>query len=209
MTSNIFHFFIPPPEWQLAVVICLGVLAGIGIYILYISNASSYLSSDPQACINCHVMIPQYATWQRSSHVQGAGCMDCHVPHDNIARKYAFKLKDGLRHATIFTLRQEPQVIRMKEEGKAVVQENCLRCHQAILEETSLDDWHDRRHALKEGRLCWNCHREVPHGMVRSLSATPYARTPDLPGSPSEGLKSFLSFPERLYPYKKEKDNIP
>ncbi|MNY80431.1 hypothetical protein D3C86_2214630 [compost metagenome] len=34
-----------------------------------------------------------------------------------------------------------------------------------------------------EGKLCWDCHREVPHGRVNSLSAAPNARVP-VPESP-------------------------
>jgi cytochrome c nitrite reductase small subunit len=37
--------------------------------------------------------------------------------------------------------------------------------------------------AHRTSRRCWECHREVPHGRVNSLSSTPWARVP-LPGSP-------------------------
>jgi cytochrome c nitrite reductase small subunit len=33
------------------------------------------------------------------------------------------------------------------------------------------------------GKRCWDCHREVPHGSVRSLSATPWVEVP-APKSP-------------------------
>ncbi|MDZ7764401.1 MAG: hypothetical protein U5K00_08225 [Melioribacteraceae bacterium] len=51
------------------------------------------------------------------------------LPQDHIVRTYYFKAMDGLRHATMFTFRLEPQVIRIKDAGKAAVQENCIRCH--------------------------------------------------------------------------------
>ena len=38
-------------------------------------------------------------------------------------------------------------------------------------------------HLQRTDRVCWECHREVPHGRVNSLSSTPYARVP-LPESP-------------------------
>jgi len=121
------QFIIPPPEWRTAVVIIAGVIAGLGLYISRISNAVSYLSDKPETCINCHVMNPQYATWNHSSHREVAHCNDCHVPHDNFFNKYLFKAKDGLRHATVFTMRAEPQVIFIKDEGRDVVQQNCIR----------------------------------------------------------------------------------
>ena len=82
------------------------------IHVLNISNAASYLSNDPITCVNCHVMYPEYATWERGSHGRVATCNDCHVPQDNFIRKYAFKASDGFRHASMFTFRMEPQVIR-------------------------------------------------------------------------------------------------
>src|SRR3970040_396575 len=97
----------PPPKWRIPVIITLGVLIGIGLLILRISNAASYLSDNPNACINCHVMTPQFATWQRSSHARVATCNDCHVPQDNLIRTYAFKASDGLRHSFMFTFRLE------------------------------------------------------------------------------------------------------
>jgi len=123
----------PPEQWQVPVILLLGVIVGLGLYILRISNAASYLSDDSETCVNCHVMNPQYATWSHSAHREVTSCNDCHVPHDNVFSKYFFKAKDGMRHATMFTLRQEPQVIFIKEAGKEVVQENCIRCHEKLL----------------------------------------------------------------------------
>ncbi len=83
-------------------------------------------------------MRPQYATWKASSHHSVATCNDCHVPHENLARKFMFKGEDGSRHATIFTLRTEPQVIRIREAGMKVVQANCIRCHGQIVDATAM-----------------------------------------------------------------------
>src|SRR5512132_4191003 len=124
----------PPPTWRVPVIVALGVLTGIGLLILRLSNAVSYLSDEPRTCVNCHVMAPQYATWQHSSHMRVATCTDCHVPHDNAIRTYAFKAQDGMPHAYVFTFRLEPQVIQIKDAGKAAVQENCIRCHQALVD---------------------------------------------------------------------------
>ncbi|HKL31122.1 MAG TPA: NapC/NirT family cytochrome c, partial [Tangfeifania sp.] len=109
--------FLPPGKWKMPVLIATGVLAGAVVFTFYMSNAHSYLSDKPETCINCHIMAPQYATWNHSSHREWAHCNDCHVPHDNFLNHYYFKAKDGLRHSTVFTLRNEPQVIFIKEEG--------------------------------------------------------------------------------------------
>lgn len=163
---------------KIPVIILLGITTGILIYTLLISNAVSYLSDDPKACVNCHIMVPQYATWSHSSHREKANCNDCHVPHDNLFRKYFFKAKDGMRHASIFTLRKEPQVIRIHDEGKFVVQENCIRCHSTINENVSTIEANELAVMHNDQKLCWECHREVPHGKVNSLSSAPYSRAP-------------------------------
>jgi cytochrome c nitrite reductase small subunit len=171
---------IPPDRWKIPVIVMMGIFAGLFLYSFYISKAPSYLSDSPKTCVNCHVMTPQYATWSHSSHREVTNCNDCHVPQDNFFRHWIFKGKDGLRHATIFTLRKEPQVIHIKEAGIQVVQENCIRCHHKLFE-------HQKKFAGKfeqvEERLCWECHRETPHGRVNSLSSVPLARVP-LPESP-------------------------
>jgi cytochrome c nitrite reductase small subunit len=159
-----------PPGLRYACFASVGAFAGMLFYVAHISNAASYLTDDPKACINCHIMTPQYASWQHSSHGQVATCNDCHVPHDSLWRKYYFKAMDGGRHSTLFTLRMEPQVIRATHESAKVIQENCLRCHQDQVHQATTEDIFERS--------CVDCHREVPHGRVNSLSATPNAAVP-------------------------------
>jgi len=162
-----------PPAFRLPVFGMLGVAAGLGLLTVRVSEMPSYLSDDARTCINCHVMVPQYATWQRSSHRSVATCNDCHVPHDSTLRKYAFKAKDGLRHAAIFTLRAEPQVIRAHPASRQVIDENCQRCHGSFV---------DNVPGLRAGgRRCSDCHRGTPHGDVHSLASTPAVPHPPLP----------------------------
>ena len=159
-----------PRPWRLACCLMAGIAAGLGATAVYLSRAPSYLSDAPETCVNCHVMNPSYLSWQHSSHARVATCNDCHVPHDSVVHKYAFKAQDGMRHSSIYALRKEPQVIRISEAAKPVVQNNCLRCHGQLTDTIHLGD-----------RLCWDCHREVPHGFARSLSATPNIMAPALP----------------------------
>jgi cytochrome c nitrite reductase small subunit len=172
---------IPPDRWKLAVLLAGGIFTGIGIFSFYISNAPAYLGNKPETCVNCHIMAPQYATWYHSSHREKTTCNECHVPHNNFVNKYFFKAKDGLRHATIFTLRKEPQVIFIKEAGREVVHRNCIRCHKELLTDSRLLAYNSETHKFRMDRECLECHRETPHGRVNSLSSVPYARVP-LPG---------------------------
>jgi cytochrome c nitrite reductase small subunit len=161
-----------PMRYALAAM--MGVVVGLGLYVARVSEAASYMSDDPRACINCHIMFPEYATWKHSSHANVANCNDCHVPHNNILNKYYFKAKDGLRHSTMFTLRLEPQVIQAIPESRKVIQENCIRCHANVMQDVTPAGHADF------SRSCVDCHREVPHGRVHSLSSTPNAAVPEL-----------------------------
>lgn len=192
MIKKIIIALKPPPKWQKIAIIVCGMFVGLVIHTLYVSNAASYMSNDPKTCLNCHVMAPQYATWQHSSHREVATCNECHVPQDNMLRTYLFKATDGLRHSALFTLRgkEQKQTVQIQEAGEAVVQANCIRCHSKRNEFTTLNtqDFDAVKHG--NGRFCWDCHREVPHGSVRSLSATPKAYVPLLDSPIPEWLKN-------------------
>ena len=189
--KRLFRLLKPPAQWQLIVIVLTGIIAGTGLLIIRASKAHSYLSDDPETCINCHVMYTQYASWTHSSHREVATCNDCHVPHDNVVRKYFFKAMDGMRHATIFTARLEPQVIQIKNAGANVVQENCIRCHIELVSMVSAVQVTADNHKLGTGARCWDCHRETPHGSVNSLASTPGALVPGLePVMPEWMMKS-------------------
>jgi len=173
----------PPDKWKLPVLLAGAIFTGLFLYAFRISNAPSYLGDKPETCVNCHIMAPQYATWAHSSHREKANCNDCHVPHNNIFNKYFFKAKDGLRHATIFTLRKEPQVIFIKDAGREVVHKNCIRCHENLITGQGLPGCTGETLNFRMERKCWDCHRETPHGRVNSISSVPWARVP-LPQSP-------------------------
>ncbi|HOS73233.1 MAG TPA: cytochrome c nitrite reductase small subunit [Bacteroidales bacterium] len=172
---------VPPDNWKFPVIVTLAIFTGLALFVFKISNAPSYLGDKPETCVNCHIMAPQYATWSHSSHREKTNCNECHVPQDNIFRKYFFKAKDGLRHATVFTLRREPQVIFIKDEGRKVVHRNCIRCHEELLTDSKLLARTTETHTFRMERDCTDCHRETPHGRVNSLSSVPWARVP-LPG---------------------------
>jgi cytochrome c nitrite reductase small subunit len=190
--KRFLYFLIPPENWRTLVAILTGGLTGLIVLLLYISNSGSYLSDNPRTCVNCHVMSPQFATWSHSAHSRNTNCNDCHVPQNNVFSHYYFKAKDGLRHSKVFTLRQEPQVIIIKEAGLNVVQENCKRCHQKLNENVSTIKVTGKNYLHGQGRLCWSCHRETPHGRVNSLSSVPYSRVPLLESPVPVWLKNIL-----------------
>ena len=179
---DLFTLRFIPNRWRVPCFLALGVCAGAGCFVVHISRAASYLSEAPETCMNCHVMTTEYVSWQHSSHAAVATCNDCHVPHDSFFSHYAFKAEDGLWHATVFTMRWEPQVIRLSKRAVPVVEANCRRCHAAVIDDVSLSARKKSAHSSSDLH-CWDCHREVPHGSMRSLSATPGVFQPRLPGA--------------------------
>ena len=59
--------------------VVLGLLLGIGGFTFIYARGASYLTNDPGACANCHVMQDHFDAWQRSSHRAVAVCNDCHA----------------------------------------------------------------------------------------------------------------------------------
>ncbi|MGH1362582.1 MAG: cytochrome c nitrite reductase small subunit [Calditrichia bacterium] len=175
---SLLRKLIPPAEWQRPVILLSGIITGLAFFIAWIANVGSYLTDDPRACVNCHVMTPQYITWSHSSHKDVTTCNDCHVPQDNVFKTYLFKAKDGLYHASIYTLRAEPQAIVMHEAGRTAVQNNCIRCHGDQVTDARTASQVEGHAASRLERTCWDCHRETPHGRVRSLASVGFYAEP-------------------------------
>ena len=142
----------------LLLVVISGVCLGLGGYTFYYAKGASYLSNDPKACVNCHIMNDQYTGWLKSSHHAVATCNDCHVPHD-FFRKYLAKGENGWHHSRAFTMQDFHEPIMIKSRNAAVLQENCLHCHQALVDELVPD-----RGPHGGDIQCAKCHWDVGHG---------------------------------------------
>ncbi|MDL2221012.1 cytochrome c nitrite reductase small subunit [Parabacteroides sp. OttesenSCG-928-N08] len=173
-----------PTKLILPLFVAGGLLAGLAIYAIVASRMHSYLSDRPDTCVNCHIMSPYYDSWSHSSHALWTNCNDCHVPQDNVINKYAFKAIDGLYHAAVFTLKAEPQVLRPRDASSRVIMDNCIRCHTQLNSEfvtTGMITFDEA--AAGAGKACWECHTQVPHTKISSLTSAPDALVP-LPASP-------------------------
>lgn len=156
-----------------------GIIVGLGGLFAYLLRFHTYLADDSSACVNCHIMTPYYATWMHSSHGRDATCNDCHVPHENIAMKYFFKGKDGMKHVAYFVTHSERQCIMAEEPSKQVIMNNCIRCHTQLNQEFVKTGRIDYMQAKTgDGKACWDCHRNVPHGGMNSLSSTSHVDVP-------------------------------
>jgi cytochrome c nitrite reductase small subunit len=151
----------------LAVSLTLGVLSGSSAYTFVSAHGASYLSNDPEVCVNCHVMRDQYDSWQRSPHHAVAACNDCHLPHDNVVHKFFIKASNGYHHSKAFTLGDYPDPIRIKAGNAQVLEANCIRCHGELTDEITAHGTlgvptDPGRKADLYG--CVRCHPEVGHG---------------------------------------------
>src|SRR5512134_2847206 len=143
----------------LALGLAVGLVLGIGGYTFIYARGYSYLTNDPESCVNCHVMQEQYSGWVTSSHRSVAVCNDCHTPHDVIG-KYVTKARNGWNHSVAFTLQSFDEPIRIKSFNEAIVEENCRACHEELVNQIT------GHYGAEDQELdCVRCHREVGHAL--------------------------------------------
>ncbi len=149
--------------WGLVIAVMCGGLIGVGAFTFHYGEGLSYFSKDPAACANCHIMQPQYDSWQKSSHHTAAGCIDCHLPHDFIP-KWLAKAENGYLHSKKFTFQDFHEPIFIRERNKRILHDNCLACHQDVV------------HSMVSGATtdlnavnCVHCHQSVGHGETVGL----------------------------------------
>ena len=146
---------------RLAATALLGLALGAGGYTFYYARGASYLSNDPKACVNCHVMQTHYDGWQKSSHHAVAVCNDCHTPHSFVG-KYLTKAENGYHHSRAFTLQDFPDVIRIREKNARILRDSCLHCHASMVDHLVAHGGKD-----PEPMDCVRCHADVGHGPRR------------------------------------------
>ena len=144
--------------------ITVAILA-LGFFV-FVTDAPAYGGHAPETCNNCHVMDSQYENWYHAPHEKVAECVDCHLPHDNMAVYYLEKGRQGMKDVYAFVTGNIPVAIRASDKTKGIIQENCLRCHDNTVENIMLGDQPFERY-------CWDCHRSASHG-ERGASIVPY-----------------------------------
>jgi len=132
-----------------------GVVAGIGGYTFIYAKGGSYLTNDPAACANCHVMRDYYTAWQKSSHRSVAVCNDCHTP-SGLVPKYVTKARNGFWHSYYFTTGAYPDHLRVTPRNHEIAEQACQKCHAAITQALAPGP-----HGIPVG--CVRCHGTVGH----------------------------------------------
>ncbi|MBX3748080.1 MAG: cytochrome c nitrite reductase small subunit [Verrucomicrobiae bacterium] len=134
----------------------IGAALGVGAFTFIYAKGGSYLTDNPAACANCHVMREHYDAWHHGSHRAVASCNDCHTPHALIP-KYYVKAENGFWHSFYFTTGTFDDPIRARDVSLRVTEDNCRRCHSEIVDQIDRHPGHGRELS------CIRCHREVGH----------------------------------------------
>ncbi|MEW6076956.1 MAG: NapC/NirT family cytochrome c [Thermodesulfobacteriota bacterium] len=109
-------------------------------------------TSSPEFCASCHVMEYQHDAWFKTGVHRQIKCVDCHLPNDNFARHMVWKGIDGTKDVVLFYGRMFSGDQAISGHGKAVAQENCVRCHEGTVSRITMGE-----------RTCWSCHRRITH----------------------------------------------
>jgi cytochrome c nitrite reductase small subunit len=144
----------------------LGITLGVGTFTFVYARGASYLTNDPRACANCHIMNEQYDGWVKSSHRQAAVCNDCHAPHDFIG-KYSTKALNGFLHSYAFTTNDFHEPIQITERNRRITEGACRHCHSDLVAQID--------HAGTGGPplLCIRCHPGVGHMELANVGSVP------------------------------------
>ena len=134
----------------------IGLAVGIGAYTFVYAKGASYLTNDPAACANCHIMREHYDGWTKSSHRAVAVCNDCHTPPGVVA-KYATKAMNGFRHSLAFTTGRFPEPLQIAPHNRRITETACRTCHQDIVQ--AIEASHHTGGTLE----CVRCHGSVGH----------------------------------------------
>jgi len=135
-----------------------GALIGVGAYTFVYAKGYSYLTNDPSACANCHVMREHLEAWTKGSHRAVAVCNDCHTPPGTIP-KYVTKARNGFWHSFYFTTGRYPDPLRITARNHEVAELTCRRCHEEMT--ASIAAGHSG--SDDRGISCIRCHSTVGH----------------------------------------------
>lgn len=145
-----------------------GIAAGVGTYTFIYAEGASYLTNDPAACANCHVMNEQLDGWVAGSHRAAARCNDCHAPHDLLG-KYTTKAVNGFLHSLAFTSGRYPDPIRITERNRRITEGACRHCHAELASRIEAP-----RHDGGDPVPCLQCHPGVGHPEFVAVGTTPW-----------------------------------
>jgi cytochrome c nitrite reductase small subunit len=139
--------------------VLVGMATGLGAYTFTYARGASYLSSNPQACSNCHIMSDHYAAWMKSSHSEVAACNDCHTTPGHVV-KWLDKASNGWSHSLAFTAGRIAEPLRATTRNSAITEKACRKCHADLV--VAMEPG-AHGEADGERQSCVRCHATVGH----------------------------------------------
>ncbi|WP_230057467.1 cytochrome c3 family protein [Campylobacter suis] len=162
----------------LAAIILVSGIIGF-LVVLPVHYALEETSGD-KFCVVCHEMDPMVMSYQHDVH-SGKGatgtkakCVDCHIPHDNLAKYVLTKAKNGIVEGYVHFF-GDPDSIdwhkNRKNRESYVFDNGCMSCHTDILTTTASSQQAKKMHAHYTKLLntdkeikCVSCHTTTGHG---------------------------------------------
>jgi len=144
------------------------VSAGILVGLVLSAIGITWGTSTPKFCATCHIMKPEFATWQASAHSK-VDCVTCHVDSGivNALAHKAVSAKELYKYVT------KTYELPIKSSEK-IPDNRCIQCHSLDRKVSTtypdLNIPHDRHNA--KGVPCVKCHQGVAHGKVASSGLT-------------------------------------
>ncbi|HQM81819.1 MAG TPA: NapC/NirT family cytochrome c [Syntrophorhabdaceae bacterium] len=142
----------------------IGYGAVIGAVLMLVFLGGYHYAGSSGFCGSCHSMKYVHGQWQASRHKQFP-CAECHLPVGNIAVRFVYKARAGMRDLYHETVRDYPAAIRLSAEARLIANDNCLRCHFSTVENTPM---------TKGGQNCIKCHRYLVHARGLARGGTPF-----------------------------------
>lgn len=148
-------------DWhKTLVIVSIGLLIGVPVgtstATFIFADGFSYLSANPKACMNCHVMKDGFNSWEASSHHAFTSCNDCHTSGSTVS-KYSQKAVNGILHSWAFSTGRFKEPIQIKDFNKKIVMQNCLQCHAQMIESSQF------AHLGFGQSSCLSCHQNTGH----------------------------------------------
>jgi len=142
-------------------------------------------TSGEKFCVVCHEMDPMVIAYSNDVH-SGKGksggrakCVDCHIPHDNLAKYVLTKAKNGVMEGYIHFFK-DPEAIdwhKNREKREHFVFDNgCVSCHTNLVDNKLTSAQAQKMHAHYQSLLntdkqltCASCHAEVGHSGLNNM----------------------------------------
>lgn len=143
------------------------LISGFLLFVLIGTAGAIKLTMSPEFCSKCHVMAPEYATWEASAHAQVA-CVDCHIK-PGLGNLIIHKIA-AIKELVLYATNTYERPIKMSEQLDDGI---CVSCHSKNRKITPSGDLivpHEK-HAAKNVH-CVECHSGVAHGNIVARKMT-------------------------------------